>query len=86
MTITQPASYQHTFVTGITMTEAGGSAVSANGSITNTVGGTISFAHLGQLAVNFSPLLINNGSSMVVTTPTATSATACALTATGYFY
>jgi hypothetical protein len=87
VTVTQPAAYTNAFVCHIEMTESGGTAISAAGSLTHTVGGvTVNFAQLGQLVANFNPCLPNDGSNMVATTPTATGATNSALTVTGYFY
>lgn len=85
VTVTQPTA-RTIYVCGVVMTESGGTAISANGSITNTINGAISFAQLGQLAVNFYPCIPGNGSSVVATTPTATAATASAVVVTGYIF
>lgn len=87
VTVTAPTGFSNIYVCTLTMTEAGGSATTVNGSLTNTVGGTtLMFAQLGQLVVTFTPCIPNNGSAIVATTPTATAATASAVTVTGFYY
>lgn len=87
VTVTQAAGYANTYVCHLEMTESGGTAISAAGSLTHTVGGvTLNFAELGQLVANFDPCIPNDGSNMVATTPTSTGATASAVNVVGYFY
>jgi hypothetical protein len=76
-----------TYVCSINMTESGGSAVSANGTLTHVIGPTtLQYSQLGQLAQTFTPCLPgdNSGSAMVATTPTSTGATASSVIVTGY--
>lgn len=89
VTLTQPAGYTKTFVSSIYYTAIGTVTAVVNGSITNTVSGTI--PTMGGVTnqaggQNYSPPLVNNGSSMVVTTPTFTGATATSVVVCGYFY
>lgn len=87
VTVTQPAAFQNTYVCSITMTESGGSAISAAGTLTHAVGmNTLTFAQLGQVNLSFSPCIVNDGSNMVATTPTSTAATNSAVIVTGFFY
>jgi hypothetical protein len=85
-TTAQPAAYQNSFLCTLVMTEAGGTGITVNGSITNTINGTVTFSQLGQLVVTFTPCLPNNGSNMVITAPTSTAATASSIVATGFYY
>jgi hypothetical protein len=71
------------YLCGLTMTQAGGTAVSAVGTVTNISGISLSFAALGQVAVTFTPCLVASG-NIVGTTPTTTGATNSAITLTGY--
>jgi hypothetical protein len=69
------------------MTEAAGTAVSANGTLTHMVGGvTLQFSELGQLAQVFTPCLPadNSGTAPVATTPTSTAATTSSVIVSGY--
>jgi hypothetical protein len=87
VTVNQSAT-QSTYLCTLTMSESGGSAISAAGSVTNVSGTTLNFAQLGQLVVPFTPCLLvtgpGSGSNMVGTTPTATAATNSAITLSGY--
>jgi len=86
VTVTQPTAQPTIYVCHLEMTESGGTAISAAGSLTHTVGGvTLNFAQLGQLVANFDPCVPNDGQNMVATTPTSTGATNSAVTVSGYF-
>lgn len=81
------ANAKITYVCAIVMTEAAGTAVSANGTLTHAIGPTtLQFSELGQVAHSFTPCLPgdNSGTAMVATTPTSTSATTSSVIVSGY--
>jgi hypothetical protein len=85
-TATAPSSGgKITYICAVVMTEAGGTGVTANGTLTHAIGGvTLQFSELGQVALSLSPCLPNDGSAPVATTPTATAATTSSVIITGY--
>lgn len=87
-TTVNQSTTQATYICHVTMTEASGTGVSANGTITNVGGTTLQYSELGQIDQSFSPCLLatspGTGSNSVATTPVSTAATTSSVIISGY--